>query len=83
MELVNGSRGVVIKFTQPTPEGLSFPIVKFDNGQIETIDRVEYNQTIYKNGVVDGSLIRMQVPLKLAWASTIHKSQGIYNYYII
>ena len=79
--LVNGSRGVVESFIQPSSlsseDGtydFHIPVVRFDCGvvtKIVPVESVRYNP----NGG-EGCLVRMQVPLKLAWAITIHKSQG-------
>ena len=72
-KLVNGSRGVVERFVDDG-EGFSVPIVRFDCGIVTRISPVE--SVRYNTDGGKGCLVRMQVPLKLAWAITIHKSQG-------
>ena len=64
--LVNGSRGVVIGFVE------DFPNVKFFNG-IETV--ITYvNNVVEENG--ECILTSVHIPLIIAYAVTIHKSQG-------
>lgn len=64
--LVNGSRGVILKF-----DGSGYPTVVFDNG-IQMIVAPESFEM--ESGV--NMLIRKQLPLTAAWALTIHKCQG-------
>eukprot|EP01102_Stenamoeba_stenopodia_P001717 TRINITY_DN11569_c0_g2_i1.p1 TRINITY_DN11569_c0_g2~~TRINITY_DN11569_c0_g2_i1.p1 ORF type:complete len:612 (+),score=115.89 TRINITY_DN11569_c0_g2_i1:92-1837(+) len=72
-ELVNGSRGVVEGFTAKDKEGYTWPLVRFANGVCEKIQPHKFS--IEMGGVEMAS--RTQIPLHLAWALSIHKSQGM------
>jgi ATP-dependent DNA helicase PIF1 len=50
-----------------------FPCILFDNGEVEVIGEELF--TVERNGIVVAS--RKQIPLDLAYAMTIHKSQGM------
>ena len=65
-KLVNGSRGVVKRFVD------DIPVVEFTNGKEILVDY--YTWEIEENDISYGQII--QIPLKLAYAFSIHKSQG-------
>jgi ATP-dependent DNA helicase PIF1 len=65
-KLVNGSRGIVTRFVD------DIPVVKFTNGKEIVIDW--YTWEIEENDISFGRI--SQIPLKLAYAFSIHKSQG-------
>ena len=66
---VNGTLGVVIDFD----EFNGYPIIKTKSGRSITITPMDW--VIEENGKVRAQIT--QVPLRLAWAMTVHKSQGM------
>ena len=71
--ICNGSQGVVIDFVlraQSAESGSPDPVVKFDNGEILTIERNCWQSEFFPSIGVG------QYPLIWAWAITVHKVQG-------
>ncbi|PIQ68656.1 MAG: AAA family ATPase, partial [Candidatus Taylorbacteria bacterium CG11_big_fil_rev_8_21_14_0_20_46_11] len=66
---VNGTTGAIEEFTKEA----GTPVVKTDTGELILAEPVEW--TIQDAGRVLARIT--QVPLRLAWAITVHKSQGM------
>lgn len=83
-ELVNGARGLVVEFRKPDRSEREkerdkafakqeYPDVLFANGHRRVLTPEQFSVEV--GGSVKAS--RKQVPLGLAWALSIHKSQGM------
>jgi ATP-dependent DNA helicase PIF1 len=72
--VINGSIGIITGFTKSKS-----PIVKFHNGEVCIITPEEWSTEVFNETTLEtevtGSI--KQIPLALAWAITIHKSQGM------
>jgi len=66
---VNGTLGVVEEFNKLS----GYPVVKIRNGRRIEVEPMDW--TVEENGMVRAQI--SQVPLRLAWAITVHKSQGM------
>ncbi len=66
---VNGTLGVVEAFDKEN----NYPIVKTRSGRLIEVEPAAW--TVEENGKVRAFI--SQLPLRLAWAITVHKSQGI------
>ena len=66
---VNGTLGSIIGFSSYN----NYPTVKTREGRSITVEPVDWQ--VEEGGMVRGSIT--QLPLRLAWAITVHKSQGM------
>ena len=73
--LVNGSRGIVIDFVE-LPNDERSPVVKFDNGRTMVVEKTQFLRLVPSSTDSMTAFRRKQIPLKLAWSLTVHKSQG-------
>lgn len=79
--LVNGAIGTIsdICYLQGGPPNLPLAIIKFDSYSGPTLHNgtvpiTPIRRTWYQSGT---TCLRLQLPIRLSWTVTIHKSQGL------
>jgi ATP-dependent DNA helicase PIF1 len=67
--IANGTLGTVVSFER----GTDYPVIETHDGRLITVAPVEW--AVEEGGKARAKIA--QVPLRLAWAITVHKSQGM------
>ena len=89
--LVNGARGTVLEFVKNASNDVVKVLVSFDNPNVGRVAMRSNQSTEHNNAVPlkkheitflaknkrGSEITRVQFPLTLAWATTIHKVQGL------
>lgn len=90
--LVNGARGEVVRIVSNSQHVVTTVLVKFDNPEVglkaiqsswyrsafsSAVPLSKHEVTFLAKGKRGSEVTRLQFPLTLAWATTIHKVQGL------
>ena len=90
--LVNGARGQVVHVVTNNNNAVTSVLVKFDNNRVglksiqtspqrarfpNAVPLNKYEVVFFAKGKRGSEIKRLQFPLTLAWATTIHKVQGL------
>ena len=90
--LVNGARGEVVHVVTNDDNKVTIVLVKFDNNHVglkaiqsspyhatytHAVPIAKYEVVFPAKGKKGSEITRLQFPLTLAWATTIHKVQGL------
>lgn len=90
--LVNGARGEVVHIVTNTSSNVTNVLVKFDSSRVglkavqtsphrtrsaNAVPLSKYEVVLYGKGKRDSEIKHLQFPLTVAWATTIHKVQGL------
>ena len=90
--LVNGARGEVVHIVTNNNSEVTSVLVKFDNNRVgvksiqtgphrarfrHAVPLTKYEVVFFAKGKRGSEIKRLQFPLTLAWATTIHKVQGL------
>lgn len=73
-KLRNGDTGIVVGFMATSAARINLPIVRFTSGEEQLVDFASM-EVRGRGGMVLAS--RRQLPLRLGWALTVHRTQGM------